>query len=147
MVDHVELGAIPMTTSSFSQGDKRIIPIGTNNGTVKPSSGYAFIRIQEESDQLVANIERGIFEPIKRKARFSAYDKTLLNVLVTNKVSGQRVFGDMFRYNDPSLIFKFLDEKTSLVEEAGFFKTLPILPFTRAFIEEQWRTLTERKQQ
>ncbi|MFT6811051.1 MAG: lycopene beta-cyclase [Saprospiraceae bacterium] len=145
-VDQVELGAIPMTSASFANAGNRVIPIGTNNGTVKPSSGYAFVRIQEECDRIVENLAKGIFIPIKRKRRFAAYDKTLLNVLLTNKVSGQRVFGDMFKYNDPSLILKFLDERTSLIEETGFFKTLPILSFTRAFIVEQWRTLTERKQ-
>ena len=131
-----EIGAIPMTTMPFSKGSKRVIPIGTNNGTVKPSSGYAFVRIQEECDELIRRIDKGVYKRVKRSRKFKAYDRTLLNVILTDKVSGQSAFGEMFRNNDPTKILKFLNEKTSLIEEAGFFKTLPIWPFTRAFVQE-----------
>lgn len=145
-IDNVEIGAIPMTTGAFGEGGKRIIPIGTNNGTVKASSGYAFTRIQEECDELVAHIDRGIYTPIKRKKRFLAYDRTLLNILITHKLKGDAVFAEMFRHNDPRLILKFLDERTSLWEEIQFFKTLPIWPFTKAFVIEQYLNLTKEKQ-
>ncbi len=131
-----ELGKIPMTTATFSKGSKRVIPIGTNNATVKPSSGYAFMRIQKECDILAERISQGKIARVTQKRRFIAYDKTLLNVLLTQKESAQRVFSLMFQRNSYGQNLKFLDEETSLWEEVKIFWTLPFWSFLRAFLSE-----------
>lgn len=47
-----ETGQIPMTDFPFQRGyAERIINMGTTGGLVKPSSGYAFVRIQEHTKQ------------------------------------------------------------------------------------------------
>lgn len=137
----VEKGKIPMTTSTFdSRSTTRIIPIGTRNATVKPSSGYAFVRIQEEVDHLAQSIKKSVIRPAKRKWRYNLYDKTLLNVLITNKVSGRQVFSMLFHKNTPQAIFRFLDEKSTLWDEIKLFSTLPFWAFLRAFfVENVWR--------
>lgn len=131
-----EKGAIPMTTEPFSKGSQRVIPIGTNNGTVKPSSGYAFTRIQNESDLLLDRIKEGKIRKVKPSQKFLAYDRTLLNVLITKKESGAKVFTTMFKRNPAERNFKFLNEETSLTEEVQIFWTLPKWPFLKAFIQE-----------
>lgn len=131
-----ELGKIPMTTATFSKGSKRVIPLGTNNATVKPSSGYAFMRIQKECDILIERIKQKKIAPVKKKQRFIAYDKTLLNVLLTQRESAQLVFSMMFQKNSYAQNLKFLDEETSLWEEAKIFWTLPFWSFLRAFLSE-----------
>lgn len=142
-----ERGAIPMTTATFTADrSKRMIPIGTLNGTVKPSSGYTFTRIQEECDQLMEQIRANTNKVVahRQKPRFLAYDKTLLHVLLTNKESGKRVFSMMFEKNRVPNIFKFLDERSSLLTEASIFKTLPIWSFTKAFLWENVFKRTKR---
>ena len=140
-----EIGKIPMTTASFSRGSKRVIPIGTNNATVKPSSGYAFMRIQKECDELTERIRQGQISRVKKKRRFIAYDRTLLNVLLTQKESAQRVFGLMFMRNTYGQNLKFLDEETSLWEEIKIFWTLPFWSFLRAFLSENVFSRTKSK--
>jgi lycopene beta-cyclase len=133
-----EMGAIPMTTAKFPKTvSSNIIPIGTLNDTVKPSSGYAFTRIQKESEEIYGQLKRdGKSKGSAKNKKFIAYDKTFLNVLLTKKESGRRVFSLFFERNSVKQIFKFLDEKTSILEEINLFKTLPIWSFTKAFIEE-----------
>ena len=135
-IESEELGAIPMTTAPFGRSTDRIICIGTNNATVKPSSGYAFMRIQEEIEKIMDLIDKGSVRPVKRSSKFLAYDKTLLNVLLTGKESGSSVFSMMFSRNTVDKILKFLDEKTSLKEEVRIFSTLPFWSFLRAFARE-----------
>ncbi len=132
----VEQGKIPMTTAPFSKGSARVIPIGTNNATVKPSSGYAFMRIQNECEMLTERIKQGKVSKVTKSRRFIAYDRTLLNVLLTHKESAQRVFGLMFQRNTYGQNLKFLDEETSLWEETKIFWTLPFWSFLRAFLSE-----------
>ncbi len=140
---HRELGAIPMTTAKFGNSSKRIICIGTNNATVKPSSGYAFTRIQKESDVILQRIRTNDIRPVKPNERFLAYDRTLLDVLLSNKESGRKVFTMMFQHNKMKDILKFLDEKSSLIEEMRLFKTLPFWSFLKAFVKKNVFSLTK----
>jgi len=117
-VEDEELGAIPMTTQEFnSTRTKRIIPIGTNGGSVKASSGYAFTRIQRNTSHLMTYILEDKIEnyaPIKN--RYGFYDRI-------KKLS-------------PQTIFKFLDEEGSFLNDLKIFTAPPTLPFLKAFFEE-----------
>jgi Lycopene cyclase protein. len=136
VIDREEMGKIPMTTAKFSNDSDRVIPIGTNNATVKPSTGYAFIRIQREMDSMIEQIRLGDIKKVEHKAKYLAYDRTLLNVLLTDKARGREVFSQMFKHNDMDQILKFLDEETSIFEEIKIFRTMPFWPFLRAFTYE-----------
>ncbi len=130
----VEYGAIPMSTSRFSRLRSRsIIPIGTLNDAVKPSSGYAFVRIQEEADQIITLLTEQKSIILRRTGRFRWYDRTLLDVIIREKKSAKHIFSMMFQHNSPQEIFKFLNEKTSIWEETKIFWTLPFWPFLSSF--------------
>lgn len=141
-----ELGAIPMTTEKFdSQSDvNRIIPIGTLNGTVKPSSGYAFVRIQEEAEKLIHSIRENRIGRIPKKTKYLWYDRTLLDVIISNRQSAKSVFSMMFERNKPQEIFHFLNEKSTLLQEVKIFMTLPFFPFLKAFIITNVLSLTKK---
>ena len=129
-----EEGAIPMTTSRFNDNKSdSIIPIGTLSDSVKPSSGYAFIRIQEEADQIIEQLTHKKAVDTYRKSRFILYDRTLLDVIIRNKRSAKHIFSLMFQRNTSQQIFAFLNEKTSLFQEINIFRTLPIWPFLTSF--------------
>lgn len=133
-----ELGAIPMTTFNFNKKQaKGIINIGTNGGSVKASSGYAFKRIQDETDIIINHILKGsITNYKKKKSRYNLYDRTLLNAILSGKTSGKKVFENLFKKIKPQTIFKFLDEKGSLFTDLRIFMGPPTWPFLKAFIEE-----------
>ena len=130
----IEHGAIPMTTSRISKlRSGSIVPIGTLNDSVKPSSGYAFVRIQEEADQIITLLTEQKPLNLRRTGRFRWYDRTLLDVVIKEKKSAKNIFSLMFQHNTPQEIFKFLSERTSLWEELRIFWTLPFWPFLSSF--------------
>ncbi len=139
-IEEKEQGIIPMTSYDFGKHDtKHISHIGTASGAVKPSSGYAFSRVQEQTDLIADLIKQGRSLNKSQslfKSKYKRYDRTFLNAILTNKTNGEQVFSLMFSKLSPQLIFKFLDEKTSLTEELKLFTAPPTLPFLRAFIAE-----------
>jgi lycopene beta-cyclase len=133
-----ELNAIPMTDYKFTtQSSDSIINIGTNAGSVKGSSGYAYNYIQKETDRIIQHIKDNNlkqYKPITNRYKF--YDSIFLNAITTGKTSGDKVFGDLFKKLDPQLIFKFLDEEASFLDDIKVFTAPPTLPFMKAFVEE-----------
>lgn len=133
-----ELGAIPMTTFDFQKHQTpNIIKIGTNGGSVKASSGYAFKRIQEETDNIITCLVNSNISNYKpRNNRFSFYDKIMLNAILSGKTTGEIVFTKLFKKLRPQTIFKFLDEKGTIINDIKIFTAPPTLPFLKGFIEE-----------
>lgn len=141
-----EFGVIPMSTSSYYTFDKtRIINIGNSSGRIKPSSGYAFKRIQEEIDHLARSLRKNIIpKSLNNKNRFLFYDKILFNVLLNKRMRGDDVFTTMFEKNSAAAVLKFLGEKTNIIEEALIFSRLPIKPFLKAMISELIRRISNK---
>jgi lycopene beta-cyclase len=135
---HEEFGVIPMTNAKFeTQPSPHIFNIGTVGGRAKPSSGYTFLRIQDQSKHFAKSMkETGAPIVQKSRPRFSLYDSVLLNILETQRVRGKRVFTDLFKRNPTPLIFKFLDEQTNLAEDLRVMSTVDLPKFSRAMLEE-----------
>jgi len=133
-----ELGAIPMTTFNFQSGrTQRIIPIGTNGGSVKASSGYAYTRIQSHMSLLAQHIiDNKLDTYLVKKNRYDLYDRTMLNAILTDKTQGVKVFDSLFARLDAKTIFKFLDEEGSFLTDLKVFTAPPKWPFIKAFFQE-----------
>jgi len=139
-IEEEEFGIIPMTSYPFHKHNtKNITNIGTAGGIVKSSSGYAFRRIQQHSDQLINCIVKG--RPMSESykglmGRYSMYDKTMLHAMLKGGVAGDAIFTDLFGKKKASKIMKFLNHDTSLLEEIDIFTAPPWWPFTKAFFKE-----------
>lgn len=137
-IEEEELGAIPMTSYNFNQQSiPGITSIGTNAGSVKASSGYAFKRIQDETDRIISFLEESNLEkyrPITN--RYAFYDKILLNAILSQKATGEEVFEKLFMKLKPQTIFRFLDEKGGILNDFKLFTAPPKRAFTSAFLEE-----------
>jgi lycopene beta-cyclase len=132
-----EFGVIPMTNFKFPRRKGNIINIGTAGGQTKGSSGYTFNFIQKHSAELVQQLHSaGTPSPSANKKRFSFYDSVLLNILQKRTLEGKDIFTRLFKSNKPGLVFKFLDNETSLSEDLRIISTLPTAPFTKAAIQQ-----------
>ena len=131
-----EYNKIPMTNTVFEQRNKSIIPIGTLAGTVKPSTGYSFVRNYQHIQLIVNRLRSNTqsFESANSK-RFRFYDEVLMNVLVTEKSSGHEVFGKLYKGNTLPALLKFLNEETSLWEDLKIMNTVPKWAFVKAVVE------------
>ena len=120
-IAHEEFGVIPMTDQPFAaQRSQHVINLGTAGGMTKPSTGYTFQRIQQDSQQLVGSLLRtGKPErhPTLWNRRFHVYDSTLLRVMGKNQYPAKTIFTDIFRKNPTERVLRFLGEETHLGEE------------------------------
>ncbi len=136
---HAEFGVIPMTNYKFSKGNNRIINIGIAGGDTKASSGYTFQFIQKHTakiiDALLHEKNPLLTKPFFEK-RFNLYDSILLNVLKHKKMSGDKIFAQLFKNNSVQIIFKFLDNETSLKEELKIMNSVSLKTFLAAAIKE-----------
>ncbi|NJM42379.1 MAG: lycopene cyclase [Anaerolineae bacterium] len=138
-----ETGVIPMTDAPFeTRPSPHVVNIGTAGGRTKPSTGYTFLRIQQQAMQLASALKHtGQPGMIETPLRFKRYDSTLLNVLAKHRREGARVFAELYARNPAWRIFKFLDEQTSLAEDLQVMTSTHLPTFTKAALDVVTRKL------
>ncbi|WP_276379419.1 lycopene cyclase family protein [Flavobacterium sp. H4147] len=132
-----EEGSIPMTSYPFwEKNTKRVLNIGTAGGWTKASTGYTFKNSDKKSTELISFIQNEGFKmkDFHKKNRFWLYDLLLLDILYHHNELGSSIFSSLFRKGNPKLIFKFLDEETSLAEDFQVIMKCPKLPFLKALL-------------
>ena len=129
-----EKGSIPMTCYPFwKNSSKNIIHIGSAGGWTKASTGYTFKNTTKKSQELVDFLKKETdFTKFHKKNRFWFYDLLLLDILHKKNEKGSTIFSAMFRKASPQLIFKFLDEETTLSEDLKVIWACPKGLFIKA---------------
>jgi len=130
-----EEGSIPMTCYPFwKKNTKRVLNIGTAGGWTKASTGYTFKNSDKKSSDLVKFVQKGDFDMknFHKKSKFWFYDLLLLDILYRHNELGSSIFSSLFRNGNPKLIFKFLDEETSFLEDVKVILKCPKIPFIKA---------------
>ena len=123
------------------QQSKHIINIGTAGGQTKPSTGYTFQRIHQDSEQLVGSLLR-TGRPARVSSgweqRFRLYDSTLFRVMERQGYPVKEIFTDLFRRNPADRVLRFLDEQTSFGEELQIANSVNRGEFARGM----WRAIS-----
>ena len=135
-----ERGVIPMTDQPFARRlGKRTLSIGRRGGRVKPSTGYAFSRIQRDSEQIVNSLVRFAhpFAIHPDPFRFRLHDSILLELLAKEPDLGRPILSGIFSKNPIQRVLKFLDNRSSVIEDLQIMSSNPPGPFLRAI----WRKL------
>lgn len=131
-VTREESGAIPMTTRPFPKRDGRVFFIGTAGGCTKPSSGYTFLRVQEQCRQLadaaVAGALGGFHEALA-PARYRFFDAVFLQVLLDNPAAFPGYFQRLFDRVPPEALTAFLSETGTWHSDSQIIRSLPLGPF------------------
>lgn len=131
-----ESGNIPMTCYPFwSNNSKNILNIGAAGGWTKASTGYTFKNTVKKSKALVLFLQKeNNLTKFHKTTKFWYYDMLLLDILDRKNHLGSSIFSAMFQKGNPAVIFKFLDEETSFVEDLKVIWKCPTFPFVKAFI-------------
>jgi lycopene beta-cyclase len=79
------------------------------------------------------------FRKFHKKDKFWFYDMLFIDVLFKNNELGSIIFSSLFQKGNPVLIFNFLDEETSLLEDFRVMLKCPTVPFMRALFERMFR--------
>lgn len=130
-----EHGCLPMHPPAPHPVRGALIPIGLAAGLMKPSTGYAFDRIQRHGRSLTRDLAEGRWPGASHPApgpRHPWYDTLFGRVLTRAPERMHRIFEHLFRHVAADEVLRFLAEKTTPIEEAGLFARLPWLPFAAA---------------
>ncbi len=141
-ITHKEFGIIPMSLTKFwrnPNSEERIINIGTAGGFTKASSGYTFQFVQKNSEKIISNLLKGKLPNPKRTFRdkmFEWYDRTVLEVMISGKMSGKEIFSIMFKNLSPEKILAFLGNESKFADEIKIMNIFPKIPFIIAGIKK-----------
>ncbi|WP_345113057.1 lycopene cyclase family protein [Hymenobacter algoricola] len=131
-----EIGAIPMTDHPLPAGvGAHIINLGTRAGRAKPSTGYAFKRIQEHSARLVASLAATGKPPTHLtgdQRQFRLFDTLLLDIMQREGERTRDIFAELFQRNPLERILDFLDERTNGLENLRVMHSVTPWPFLRS---------------
>jgi len=135
-------GIIPMTDHPFPrQLGNRVLSIGARGGRVKPSTGFAFSRIQRDTRAIVNSLvhHHHPFDipPDSRRHRF--YDSIMLDVMLRQNDQVKQILTTMFTRNPVQRILRFLDDQTHIWEDIKVLASLPPVPFLRALRNHLWK--------
>jgi len=135
-IEAVEIGAIPMTDHPLpSRAAEHIINLGTRAGRAKPSTGYAFRRIQAHTQRLVAALAT-IGAPPKDltgdQPQFHLFDTLLLDIMQRQGERTRNIFTELFQRNPLERILAFLDERTSWLDNLRIMNSVTPWPFLRS---------------
>ena len=131
-----EQGNIPMTCYPFwKHNTKNIINMGSAGGWTKASTGYTFKNASKKSKALVQFLKsESDFTKFHKKDKFWFYDLLLLDILSSKNELGSKIFSSMFKSGNSTVIFKFLDEETSISEDLQVIWRCPKMIFVKALI-------------
>ncbi len=136
VVTEEESGAIPMTTAKASIAtSSRVTAIGLAGGAARPSSGYAFLRIQRQARQLAEQVVTGKTVDSSQKhksfhsAKYPFFDTIFLQVLADHPELAPRIFLKMFDQAAPASVVRFLGERSTLMDDLKIVAALPKWPF------------------
>ena len=134
-----EVGAIPMTDHPLpSRNGEHIINLGTRGGRAKPSTGYAFKRIQQHSARLVAALASTGHPPADATGdqwQFRLFDTLLLDIMQRRGETTRDIFRELFERNPVERIFRFLDETTSWRDNLRVMNSVTPWPFLRSIAQ------------
>jgi lycopene beta-cyclase len=131
-----ETGAIPMTDHDFPARDgANIVNLGTRGGRVKASTGYAFLRMQQQAARLTEALARTGQLPADLTGdqwQFHLFDTLLLDIMQRRGELTRDIFAELFQRNPVERILDFLDEKTSWPQNLQVMNSVTPWPFLRS---------------
>lgn len=133
-----ETGCIPMCSAPLRVHEMQgVTRLGGRAGAIKPGTGYAFKNMHRQAVEICQNLQEGqAAKPLVFSARFRFYDRLLLWILCNKPEWGKPIFQQLFKKNRTPRILRFLDEKTTLIQDVGILMSLPFRPFLAALRQD-----------
>lgn len=133
-VTRTESAVLPLRVRPPERGRGRVVAMGAQAGLVKASTGYAYQRIQRDSQAIAASmVEHGHpFDVPARRWRHELLDAVLLRVLERDPRQVELAFARLFTRLGADAMFCFLDEDNTLAQDLRAMTCVQPLPFLAA---------------
>ncbi len=133
-----EGGCLPITDAPFlRQLGRRVLAIGVSGGRIKPSTGYAFSRVQADSEAIVQSLlaHGHPFALPAGPASYGWLDAVMLRVMRDHGELIAPAFAALFSRNPAARILRFLDEQASPRDVLAIMASLPAPLFVGTALE------------
>jgi len=128
-----EHGALPMQVGFHDPAPDGCIRMGLGGGAARPSTGYAFARIQRQADLVARALATGSDRPGPLDGPFSRFmDRVFLQVIQTMPDRGPALFESLFHNTAPDRLEHFLSGSIHPMDRLSVMTSLPTVPFLRA---------------
>ena len=128
-----EHGALPMQVGFQDPAPAGCIRMGLSGGAARPSTGYAFARIQRQADLVAHALATDSTTTGPLDGPFSRFmDRVFLQVIQTIPDRGPALFESLFRNTAPDRLEHFLSGSVHPMDRLSVMTSLPTLPFLRA---------------
>jgi lycopene beta-cyclase len=130
-----EHGVLPMGLNEAPVSThKSSVKVGVMAGGARPSTGYAFQRIQRWAGQCAdALASRG--HPVGHRPDplpLRLMDQIFLDVLRADPSRGSAIFFSLFSGSDPARVIRFLNGTAGFADSLAVVAAMPVPPFVRA---------------
>jgi lycopene beta-cyclase len=143
----MEHGALPMgNNATLHHQDPSYLFAGLFAGAARPSSGYAFQRIQSWAKNCAQSIltQDRLYAFPKENWLQSFMDGLFLDVIKKNPRMAASLFEALFSQCDLKTVVKFMSDQASLPEYLRIIRSLPPLPFIKALPSFLIQKITQR---
>lgn len=133
-----EAGSVPITDDPLERAlGRRIMGIGARAGRIKPSTGYAFMRVQKDAEEIIDSLllHGHPFDVPDDPDLYDVLDAVMLKVIHQHGDHLKTAFGAMFRRNPIDHVLRFLDESSSPWENLMLVASMPPPLFLKAFLQ------------
>lgn len=140
-----EHGILPMSTtspsSSRSGATMGLVHAGLTAGGARPSTGYAFQRIQQWAKACAESLGKGRGPIQHARDAFIPYamDALFLRVLDSHPELAPDLFLSLFKKVDPARIVRFMSDQGHLSDYASIITALPRAPFLKELAQPLFR--------
>jgi lycopene beta-cyclase len=138
-----ESGKLPMTTAPLpTKLDENIFGIGIAGGHIRPSSGYAFHRIQRHNQKIAEAIIAG--KPIPEEvapSKFKFFDSVFLEAIKSKPETAHRFFMKLFSSVEIGSLTRFLLDESNFSDDLKVVLALPKLQFLKAFLNSSFKRI------
>ena len=130
-----EHGILPMGLREVPRSPhKSHVRVGVMAGGARPSTGYAFQRIQRWASECAdALVKTG--QPVAHRADplpLRVMDRIFLDVLRADPRRGGAIFFSLFSGADPARVIRFLSGQAGVVDSLAVVAAMPVLPFLKS---------------
>ena len=145
-----EHGILPMgLTETPRSAHESLVKVGVMAGGARPSTGYAFQRIQRWAEQCAQALVRSGC-PVGHQRDplpLRLMDQIFLDVLRADPIRGGDIFFSLFSRADPARVIRFLSGTASVADSLAVVAAMPVLPFVRAALAMTQRRSSIREAQ
>jgi lycopene beta-cyclase len=140
-IRHTEHGILPMGLSPTPQPvDPTWVRVGIMAGAARPSTGYAFQRIQRWAETCAEALShwRAPVPQAPDSKLMNSLDRLFLKVLRNHPSLGPDLFFTLFNRVDIARMVRFMSDQATLTDYAAIVAALPSRPFLRQLREQHF---------